>query len=80
MCGKVVEIMKEIYVNLKEQENLGYVIKYFKNKDLVSIEDIMYALDETLENIEELKGKIVYQEKENEEEFEETLLREKGLI
>lgn len=72
--------MNEVYVNLKEQENLGYVREYFKNKDLVSIEDIMYALDEALENIEELKGKIVYQEKENEEEFEEKLLREKGLI
>ena len=72
--------MNEIYVNLKEQENLGYVREYFKNKDLVSVEDIMYALDEALENIEEFKGKIIYQEKENEEEFEETLLREKRLI
>lgn len=72
--------MNEIYVNLKEQENLGYVREYFNNKDLVSIEDIMYTLDETLENIKELKKAKEKEEKENEEEFEEMLLREKGLI
>ena len=72
--------MNEIYVNLKKQENLGYVIDYFRNKDLVSIEDIIYALDEKLEEIEELKRKQKQEEKEYEEEFEEILLREKGLI
>lgn len=72
--------MNEIYVNLKEQENLGYVREYFKNKDLVSVEDIMYALDEALENIEEMKKAKEKEEKENEEEFEDMLLREKGLI
>jgi hypothetical protein len=68
-----------LYVNLKET-NLDYIKDCFRNKDLVSVEDILYALDEALENIEEMKKAKEKEGQENEIEFEEMLLREKGLI
>ena len=51
----------DVYINLKENEDLKHLKKYFENKDLVSMNEIVEALEyEVGKNYkgEELKEKI----------------------
>lgn len=60
----------KVYINLKEHE-LDFVKIYFMNKDLVSVEDILYALDEQLCILDDMKQELKRKERINDEDFEE---------
>ena len=45
--------MENIYVDMREQ---GFTLsRHFKNKDLVSVEDILIELEEVIDELENLK-------------------------
>jgi len=65
------------YINLKELSEAYKLTKERFSKDLVTIEEVIDALDETLELLEKEKNKNKKQEKEWDDEFEERLLLER---
>lgn len=66
-----------IYINLNDEKFDCYsdLKKYFKNKDLVSIDDLIDSIDELLSEREELKMELARIGAENVEDYYKELAR-----
>lgn len=49
--------MNNIFINLKEIQYYGFIKDYFDSKDVVSIEELMDALEEVISDLEFEKEK-----------------------
>lgn len=69
--------MTEVYINLKDLGDYSYeyIKDCFKNKDLVSVEELLDALNETLEDLDKTKEELEEIKKTKNEEFDEMIRR-----
>lgn len=59
--------MENIYVDMREQ---GYTLsRHFKNKDLVSVEDILTKLEEVIDELENLQDEFEDYKREVEDNY-----------
>lgn len=59
--------MENIYIDMREQ---GFTLSnYFKNKDLVSVEDILSELEEVIDELEDVKEKFKDYQREVEDNY-----------
>lgn len=73
--------MRNVLVNLEEQYCGWMIEKYFKNKSIVSIDELLDLIGYLDEEVESLKEEIEDLKSEKEEDnYDEVILREKGLV
>ena len=60
--------MDRVYINMKEEND--WIKKYFKNKDLVSVEDLLSCIEDLDSEIYELKEKLREKEESTQWDFD----------